>query len=1130
MLVPAPKIDRRDREAILKEVRALAPVYVPEWGAASETGAGAALLKIYAKLLEGLIRRLNDVPTKNFIAFLEMLGVKLLPAQPARAPLTFLLSTGAKEAVAVPARSQAAAAPPAGGDPIVFETERAILATPAKLQSFYSVVPSEDGFYDHAATLNDGALAEVFADTNPNLQEHGLYLAHDDLLNIKSEVNVSLGFTPALAASELNRLKNSVNWQYYGERTEVAGEQKKKTEAWFDFPATEVVAGRLMLTKNNKDELNQTRVNGAKSRWIRGLVKADLLPTDALARLKATKIGLRVAPYSASPDPNAGVLPEAAVAGDIPLELPPSASAQLLPFGPRPRPGDIFYLASQEAFSKKGALIRLDLKMSLAGTSESVKPIPTASLVWEYWNKEGWVLLKKTDTTANLSQNGSVSFACPDDIAPTKVNGVESFWIRVRIAFGDYGQEKVVPKTTGTGTDTQTPEFVLSTEDIHQPQISELKIIYNSDQPPESIVTFNNGEYVVSTENFSPFVPLEDTRPALYFGFDRAPLKGPISIFFSLTEQEYTEKTMPRVEWEYFRKRASDGAGEWARLLIEDGTANLTVSGTVEFIGPQDFMQASRFGSAKYWIRAVDVESKFQPLARILRQKYQGASDSLSANLLRDRAALLAFARGKNPSIRFQNLRSRSARTIAMTETVGEFVHETLANLITGDDLPAGNDEHEKMHTLKKELKVCDRTLESLSPPFGLPPELKDVTLAPLVKGVYLNTAWASQAETIKDEAVGSSSGDADQKYTLTRFPVMDETIYVDELGSLTESERKAFAGGPGVVTEEKKDDQGNVLAFWVGWRRVEDLGEAAAADRVYTIDQTFGLIQFGDGVHGRVPPIGRDNIRATYRAGGGAAGNLAAGEIKTLRTTIPFVEKALNPEATGGGSDTELIEETLERGPQMIKHRGRAITAEDFEWLAREASRVVSRVKCLPTFNDEGKYQTGWVTVIIVPKSTDARPVPSPQLRQRVEKYLSERAPSVVSFPKRVRVSAPVYVEVRLTVDIYPVTMDVAPVVESEALGSLQRFLHPLTGGYENRGWEFGRLPCLSDFYALLEAVAGVDHIENLVMTLQVVMPNGVALGTPRVVTEEKPLTVEMPGYTLLFSGEHRVTTKAPG
>lgn len=1134
MLVPAPKIDRRDMDAILKEVRALAPVYVPEWVAASETGAGAALLKIYAKLLEGLVRRLNDVPTKNFIAFLDMLGIKLLPAQPARAPLTFLLSTGAKEAVPVPARSQVAAARPAGGDPLVFETERTILATPAQLGSFYSVVPDFDEFFNHATTLQKGTLAEVFADSNPNQQEHSLYLAHDNLLNVKSEARVTLNFTPSLSTAELNQLKSSVVWQYYGERTVLVGEQKKKTESWFDFQPVQIAAGKLVLIKNNQDELKQTKINKVNSRWIRASIKGDLLASNSLAKLKTTTIGLSVSPYSAAApnDPKPAVLPDAVVSNDIPLELPPGASGPLLPFGKRPRAGDIFYIASQEAFSKKGAPITISVKATLAGVVGDTTPTPTASLVWEYWNDHGWVLLKKTDTTASFSTNGDVSFKCPDDIAPTTINGVESFWIRVRIAFGDYGQEKVVPKPPPPppAPAPQTQEFELSTADIHPPQITAqdgLKISFASSQPPDAILTLNNGEYVAPTGSFAPFAALEDTRPALYFGFDQPPLKGPISIFFSLTEQEYTEKTMPRVEWEYFRKNASDGKGEWARLLIEDGTENLTVSGTVEFIGASDFMQTSRFGVVAYWIRAIDVENKFQPLVRVLKQELQKVQGAVAAqarqSFLAKQGSFLAFARGKNSAINLRSLRPNVAPPNVATRGGGEILRGTGDNIIRNTV-----DEQKETLAKEKEIPACDETLESLNPPFGPPPELKNVTLAPLVKGVYLNTAWASQAETIKDELVGSSSGDAGQKYTLTKFPVMDEAISVDELGSLTESERKVFAAQAGVETEEKKDDKGNVVAFWVRWRRVDDLGEASASDRVYAIDQTFGLIQFGDGVHGRVPPIGRDNIRVTYRAGGGSAGNVAIGEIKTLRTTIPSVERATNPEAAGGGSDTELIENTLERAPQMIKNRGRAITAEDFEWLARESSRAISRVKCLPTFNDEGAFQNGWVTVIIVPNSTDIRPVPSPQLRQRVEKYLSERAPNVVSFPKRVRVSAPVYVEVKLTVDVLPVTMSLAPTVESEAIRSLQKFLHPLTGGYENRGWEFGRLPCLSDFYALLEAVAGVDHIENLVMTLRAVTPTGVQLGTPRVVTEEKPLAVEMPLYTLLFSGEHKVTTKA--
>lgn len=111
MALPAPPLDRRDLHAILQQVRELAPFYTPEWAVAEDTGAGAAMLTIVANMLEGLIRRLNEVPQKNFIAFLNMLGAKLLPAQPARVPLTFFLSTGAPEAVRIPLRSQAAATP-----------------------------------------------------------------------------------------------------------------------------------------------------------------------------------------------------------------------------------------------------------------------------------------------------------------------------------------------------------------------------------------------------------------------------------------------------------------------------------------------------------------------------------------------------------------------------------------------------------------------------------------------------------------------------------------------------------------------------------------------------------------------------------------------------------------------------------------------------------------------------------------------------------------------------------------------------------------------------------------------------------------------------------------------------------
>jgi uncharacterized phage protein gp47/JayE len=1167
---PAPIIDGRDMDAILREVRALVPAYVPEWDASAETGAGAALLKVYAKLLEGLVRRLNDVPVKNFIAFLDMLGVRLLPAQPARSPLTFFLSAGAKDAVPVQRRSQASAVPEDGGEPVIFETERAILATPAKLIAVYSVVPTRDRIFDHTQTLTGpkaSGVAEVLSDTNPNQQEHSLYLAHDDLFNIKSPAQIDLSFTQPergmrdttsglLGGEKLQLLAEEVKWQYYGEHVE----NGVKEQRWFDFGGVSVRGNLLSLVKDNTDELKQMKVNGINSRWIRGtidIIKKPLVPTRPLTRIELLEVMLKVGPY----DPNkhlglravpAGIAPDALVYNDIPLDLPSPVSppVSVFPFGPRPHQGDSFYIASQDAFSKKGAIVNIHFVTALLRPFGNTDADKKPELVWEYWNGKGWAPVRKRqlldehhqlipfDGTDKFSMTGDVTFEAPEDIVKMQVAGLDSLWIRTRIVFGDYGQERVRQNFNSPS------EVEINTDKIHPPQISDVSIRFNAAKPPQSVVTLNNLEYVAQPapvpgkrpDPFTPFVALEDERQAIHLGFDRAPLKGPISVFFSLIEQVYTEETMPRVVWQYLKKAEADKTPQWGRLPVVDGTRSLTESGTAEFIGPEDFTQASRFGSSLYWVRAVDAEDKFSPLADALLRRLgvqaqpalQLSTLATSVNSLRqvtknlaalspEASRLVSLLRDKTHSVNVDNL--VRDLTFAVREKAGVTTE-------TGVDEGRAVAEAVPRDECGCRIKPCEDALGSLDPKF-LTSEFSGLTYAPLVRGIYPNTAWVSQSETISNEIVGSSTGDAKQKYTLTKKPVTDEAVWVEEFGSLTETERKALAARTDVETEEKQNDAGVVVAFWVRWRRVEDLGAAGPSDRVYEIDQTFGLVEFGDGRGGRVPPIGRDNIRASYSAGGGSRGNVPAGAIKTMRTTIPSVEKVSNPEAAGGGSDTESVESALERGPQSIKNRGRAVTAEDFEWLTRASSRAVARVKCLPTFDDKGQYQTGWVTVIVVPGTKDARPTPSPQLSQRIERYLSDRAANVATFPRRVKVSGPVYVEVGITANVFPVSLDLAPAVEAESLKRLAAFLHPLTGGYAGSGWEFGRLPCLSDFYALLEAVEGVDHIESPTMTLQVVTPKGVPDGLPRAVTEDKPLSVEMPQYTLVYSGEHKVTLK---
>ena len=97
--------------------------YVPEWLPA-ERGADAALLQIAAHYLQAIARRLNQAPDKNKLAFLELAGVRLVPAQPARAPVVFVLADDAAD-VRLPAGTRLAAPPPPGGTAqIIYETER----------------------------------------------------------------------------------------------------------------------------------------------------------------------------------------------------------------------------------------------------------------------------------------------------------------------------------------------------------------------------------------------------------------------------------------------------------------------------------------------------------------------------------------------------------------------------------------------------------------------------------------------------------------------------------------------------------------------------------------------------------------------------------------------------------------------------------------------------------------------------------------------------------------------------------------------------------------------------------------------------------------------------------------------
>lgn len=123
MPLEEPKLDDRNFEQLLQALRLRIPRYSKEWTNFNDSDPGITLLQLFAWLSELMLFRMNQVPLKNYIKFLKLLGEELRPARPASAHLTFTTTPGA-QAEPVPARSQISAQLDDGGEPLVFETER----------------------------------------------------------------------------------------------------------------------------------------------------------------------------------------------------------------------------------------------------------------------------------------------------------------------------------------------------------------------------------------------------------------------------------------------------------------------------------------------------------------------------------------------------------------------------------------------------------------------------------------------------------------------------------------------------------------------------------------------------------------------------------------------------------------------------------------------------------------------------------------------------------------------------------------------------------------------------------------------------------------------------------------------
>jgi hypothetical protein len=318
--------------------------------------------------------------------------------------------------------------------------------------------------------------------------------------------------------------------------------------------------------------------------------------------------------------------------------------------------------------------------------------------------------------------------------------------------------------------------------------------------------------------------------------------------------------------------------------------------------------------------------------------------------------------------------------------------------------------------------------------------DFSTIAADPVTGKKTFNGLPVEEGRLVKSEVIGTSDGSANQRYLLAHTGLILRPI-----GATQTTGRDVV-----LLTQ--------LGAVITPWALQDTLAFSRAGQNDYVIeidDNDAASVIFGDGAFGAIPANG-SQIVATYRTGGGTAGNTPAGTVQTIVGAPQLAllgAQVTNSEAATGGADRESIEHAIQHAPAVFRSLKRAVTAADYEALAL-------------SFKGVGKVRasaSGWNTVTLCVAPEGGGKV-SDVLEANLKAYLEDKR----MLSQLVEIAdvdyVPIFVTAEIGVESY--------YLRSEVLANVQQAAAALLA-FDNV--DFGRTIYLSKFYEVSEAVAGV-------------------------------------------------------
>ncbi|PSN13214.1 putative baseplate assembly protein [filamentous cyanobacterium CCT1] len=147
--LPKANLDDRTFDDLVQECMLRIPRYCPEWTNHNPGDPGITLIELFAWMTDQMLMRFNQVPRRNYVAFLELLGIRLQPPTAAQAELSFYLSKAQSQPIVVPIYTEVATVRTETEPAVVFTTDRALVIGQPQIRGLFTAAEGAENTLDN---------------------------------------------------------------------------------------------------------------------------------------------------------------------------------------------------------------------------------------------------------------------------------------------------------------------------------------------------------------------------------------------------------------------------------------------------------------------------------------------------------------------------------------------------------------------------------------------------------------------------------------------------------------------------------------------------------------------------------------------------------------------------------------------------------------------------------------------------------------------------------------------------------------------------------------------------------------------------------------------------------------------